>query len=492
VSAGSAGHRAAWLPLRDYRFWVVQALIAVVFLLHELADGGFGPMPFAAVPHLAFEALFIFPLLYAALNFGLRGSLVTAAWVTLLMSSDITFSLAGMGRINVWAHYVELATLDVVAAAVGWRVEAERLARARAEVAETRYRQLYETARAPILLLDAEGLVCDANPAAKAIFDGTLIGRPGRSLVPGGLPLGEQGRRVLSLSDGRDYRFTLVSLPAGSGTALTQAIFEDVTEEHRDRRLATRYAALVVRAEEGQRRRLARELHDEPLQVLAHLARQLGSLAEAPGIPAAAADGLARAHQQALDAALRLRSLARELRPPTLDHLGLVAALSSFLADVDEEADLQTDLQVTGEAVRAAGDIELGAFRIIQEAVRNSVRHAGARRLRVTVGFGADELRLTVADDGRGFTLDELDGQAATHLGLVGMRERARLLGGHLEVRSAPSAGTVIHARMPLRTRQDVASAEDKLVTSHMSGEEASATPSGARPARTAAAAPRS
>jgi signal transduction histidine kinase len=461
---GRDGRQAAWLPLRDYRFWVVQALIAVVFLLHELADGGLGPRPFDAVPHLAFEALFILPLLYAALNFGLRGSLVTAAWVTLLMSTDITFSLAGMGRINLWAHYVELATLDVVAAAVGWRVGAERLARARAEVAETRYRQLYETARAPILLLDAEGVVCDANPAAIAVFNGNLIGSPSRNIRPEGLPLAEQAGQVLRLSDGRDYRLGLVSLPAGTGAALTQAIFEDVTEEHRDRRLATRYAALVVQAEEDQRRRLARELHDEPLQLFAHLARQLGSLAEVPGIPAAAADGLARAHQQALDAAFRLRGLARELRPPTLDHLGLTAALSSLLADVDEEADLQANLQVTGEAVRLAGDIELGAFRIIQEAVRNSLRHAEARRLQVTVEFGADVLSLTVADDGRGFAPDEIDDQTATHLGLLGMRERARVLGGHLEIRSAHGAGTVVDARMPLRAAQNVANAGANLV----------------------------
>jgi signal transduction histidine kinase len=465
VSGGSEGRRAAWLPVRDYRFWVVQALIAVVFLLHELADGDLGAGPFAAVPHLAFEALFILPLLYAALNFGLRGSLVTAAWVTLLMSTDITFSLAGMGRINLWAHYVELATLDVVAVAVGWRVEAERLARARAEVAETRYRQLYETARAPILLLDADGVVCDANPAAKAIFNGNLIGSPGRNILPEGLPLAEQARRVLRLNDGRDYRLALVSLPADSA-ALTQAIFEDITEEHRDRRLATRYAALVVQAEEDQRRRLARELHDEPLQLFAHLARQLGSLAEIPGIPAAAADGLARAHRHAFDAALRLRSLARELRPPALDHLGLIAALSSLLADVDEEADLQADLKVTGEPVRLAADIELGAFRIIQEAVRNSLRHAQAHRLQVTVRFTANELQLTITDDGRGFTPDELDDQAAPHLGLLGMRERARLLDGHLEVRSAPGAGTVVHAKMALNKPQDAASAGTNLLAS--------------------------
>jgi signal transduction histidine kinase len=460
VSGDDVRRRSAWLPVRDHRFWVVQALIAVVFVLHELADGGLGPRPFTAIPHLAFEALFLLPLLYAALNFGLRGSLITAAWVTLLMTLDITFSLRGMGRINLWAHYVELATLDVVAVAVGWRVEAERLARGQAEVAETRYRQLYETARTPIILLDAEGVVCDANPAARAIFNSDLVGRRGQSLLPGGFPRGKDVGEAVRLPDGRDYRLALVPLPTGNGAASTQAIFEDVTEEHRERRLATRYAARVVQAEEDQRRRLARELHDEPLQLFVHLARRLEGLGETPGIPASATAGLAEARQQALDAALLLRGLARDLRPPTLDHLGLVAALSSFLADIGEEADLHADLQVIGEAGRLAADIELGAFRIIQEAVRNALRHAGARRLQVSVEFGAGALRLTVADDGRGFTPGELDDLAATHLGLLGMRERALLLSGHLEVRSAPGAGTVVHAWVPLRTPQDAASAE--------------------------------
>jgi signal transduction histidine kinase len=452
VSGGGAGCQAAWLPIRDYRFWVVQGLIALVFLLHELSDGDLGTTPFTAVPHLAFEALFLLPLLYAALNFGLRGSLVTAAWVTLLMSIDIIFGLSGMGRINLWAHCVELATLNVMAVAVGRRVEAERLARARAQMTETRYRQLYETARLPILVLDAEGVVRDANAAAKAIFNGDLIGRPGQSVLPGGFAPEEQAGRVLRLPDGRDYRLGLMSLPAGTGAVSTQAIFEDVTEERRERRLATHYAALVVQAEEDQRRRLARELHDEPLQLFMHLARRLGSLAEAPGIPAVTAGGLAEAHQQALDAALRLRSLARELRPPTLDHLGLVAAISSLLADVEEETGLQTDLNVTGEAVRLPPEIELGAFRITQEAVRNTLRHAGARQLKVSIRFGASELGLTVADDGRGFTPEALDDLAETHLGLLGMRERARLLGGSLQVRSAPGTGSVVNARVPRKT----------------------------------------
>jgi len=155
---------------------------------------------------------------------------------------------------------------------------------------------------------------------------------------------------------------------------------------------------------------------------------------------------------QALDAAARLRTLARDLRPPALDELGLAAALSSFLTDVEDEAGLVATFKVTGTEARLAPEIELGAFRIVQEAVRNTLRHAEASQLLVTVGFETDGLALSVSDNGRGFVVDGLGEQASGHLGLLGMRERTRLLGGRLEVRSAPGQGTVVDATVPLGT----------------------------------------
>jgi signal transduction histidine kinase len=450
VSGSGVGRWAAWAPVRNPRFWVVQALIALVFVLHQLDAGRLGTGPFSPVPHLAVEALFLLPLLYAALNFGLRGSLATAAWVTLLMTVDITLDVPGMGSMDLWAHYVELATLDVVALVVGRGVETQRLARARAEKAETRYRQLYEIACVPILVLDAEGVVRDANPAARTVFGANVIGQTDQALLPGGFLSEEQAGQVMGLPDGRDHRLSRAPLPAAPGTASTQVIFEDVTEEHRERHRATRYAALVVQAEEDQRRRLARELHDEPLQLFIHLARRLESFAEDPGVPADVASRLAEARHHALDAAARLRSLTRELRPSVLDQLGLAPAISSLLLNAEEESGLHTELQITGEAARLPPDVELGAFRITQEAVRNTLRHASAHRLQVTLAFGTGDLALTVADDGCGFAPDDHSDLAGPHLGLLGMRERANLLRGHLQVRSAPGTGTVVQARLPL------------------------------------------
>lgn len=449
MRAENDDHRATWLPVHDSRFWVAQGLIALVFVLHEVDDGGLGIRVSTTVPHLAVEALFLFPLLYAALNFGLRSSVVTAAWVTLLMSVDISLSLSNMGSLNLWAHYVELATLDIMAVVVGWGVETQRLARQRAEVAESRYRHLYESVPIPILLLDAQGVICDANPSAEAVFGGNVIGRTDQDLLLGSSPLREHAGQALRLPNGRDYRAGLVSLSGDTGTASTQVIFEDVTEEHRESRRAARYASLVVEADEDRRRRMAREQLEEPLQLLLHLARDLGSLGDSGVLPPSP-QSLGDNRRRVLETAARLRILARELRPPTLDDLGLVAALSDLLADVDEETDLATEFEVVGEAVRLTPEVELGAFRITEEAVHNTVRHARARRLQVIIRFEADELQLTVADDGCGFVPAELDDQTTGHLGLLSIGERARLLGGDFQLRSEAGAGTVIEVRVPL------------------------------------------
>jgi two-component system sensor histidine kinase UhpB len=153
----------------------------------------------------------------------------------------------------------------------------------------------------------------------------------------------------------------------------------------------------------------------------------------------------------ALEAAVRLRALARDLRPPTLDQLGLLAALSSFLADVEEETGIAAGLEVTGVEVRLSAEVELAAFRIVQEAVHNTIRHARAQKVDVAVAFDPAAVVLAVADDGCGFRsgeLEEREGSGSGHLGLLGMAERASLVGGRLDVQSVPGTGTLIRATL--------------------------------------------
>ncbi len=446
--------RGAHPPVGEARFWVIQAMVVVIAAIHletdlhpSLEASGFpGGIP---------VALLVLPVAYAALRYGLGGSAATGLWATLLWLPDL---LLPHDQGHAGSDLVNLALVDFVAFVIGLRIEAERLAHAHAERAtterlavEARYRALFEANRAPIIVLDGRGAVADANPAARAVFGSGLLGAPFGPRLGGGVSLPEQANRVLRLPDGREYRVGLVTVRSGTvGDPSTQAVFEDVTEERSEGHRATRYAALVVQAEEDQRRRLARELHDEPLQLFLHLARRLERLGDTPTLPTGVTTALGEARAQALEAAGRLRTLARDLRPPTLDQLGLVAALSSLVADVEEEAGLSSELEVEGSKARLTPDVELGAFRIAQEAVRNTLRHAGAHNLRVTLRFEPAELALTVADDGGGFEpVDSDEIVRDRHFGLLGMTERAHVLGGALEVRSTPGEGTVVSARIP-------------------------------------------
>jgi len=130
--------------------------------------------------------------------------------------------------------------------------------------------------------------------------------------------------------------------------------------------------------------------------------------------------------------------------------LGLVAAISSLVADIEVQGGPDAEFEVTGVETRLNSEIELGSFRIVQEAIRNVLRHAQASRARVTVEFKPDELSIRVVDDGQGFNPESPSEQDSEHLGLLGMRERARLLGGDLEVHSESGQGAVIVCIIPI------------------------------------------
>lgn len=465
-------------PVRELGFWLTQAFVLVVAATHLLADLKV-IVPSGAFPAGIPVALLIIPITYAALHYGLAGSAATGLWATLLWLPDL---LLPNDQGHVGSDLVDLALVDAVAFIVGHRIQAERLAHRVTEAAiadrlafEARYRQLFEDSHVPILIVDGGDVVRDANRAALHLLGDGIVGQPRRVAVPHQAEPGSTGAggaTLARLDGGREFRLTSAPLPSANGETSTQVVFEDVTEERRKEESATRYASLVVRADEDQRRRLSRELHDEPLQLFLHLARTLENLSEAGGVPPDVAAGLARARAQAIEAAGRLRTLVKDLRPPALDQLGLVPALSGLLREAEEaRPDLVTDLRVSGSARRLEAQLELGAFRIAQEAVRNVVKHAGAAHLTVTAEFGERELHLLVADDGKGFDPGMTPGTApgitpgvtpgATHgatpggeagngccgpehFGLMVMDERASLLGGSLEIRSSPGHGSTI------------------------------------------------
>ncbi len=435
-------------PLRDARFWVLQGSVIFIAALHLLVDIYYSN--FSAFPGGIPVALLIIPVCYSALRYGLSGSAATAMWASILWLPDLLLP-HDMGHSG--SDLVNLLLVDGVGFFVGQNVEAERVANARVETAaqelsmtEQRYRQLFNTNISPILILNNFGIIINANLAALDLFGEDLIGREG-SVV-----LGEEirgGDQTITVGGSRNYRLNLMEIASDRDEAKVQIVLEDVTREWLEGLRIRRYADMVVKAEEDQRLRLSRELHDEPLQVLMHIARRLGTLAEGQERPAEYSDALAELRENVLDASRGLRAIATGLRPPALDQLGLVPALKSLLAELEEQSGILIDVNVFGNQVRLPSEIELGAFRIVQESASNAVRHSGATFLSVSVKFATEALELEISDNGRGFDPEMFDNYDSGHLGMVGMHERARSLGGQLNVYSFLNGGAKLTSPLP-------------------------------------------
>jgi signal transduction histidine kinase len=207
----------------------------------------------------------------------------------------------------------------------------------------------------------------------------------------------------------------------------------------------------VITAQEEERQRIARELHDETGQSLTALSL---------GIEAATAqlrtgrhdhveDRLENLAHVAGDAIDELERLVLDLRPAQLDRLGLVATLRWYVARVSSRSGLSATLTVRGEQQRLAAGIETTLFRLTQEALTNVIRHARATRADVVLSFESDVLRLEVTDDGVGFDAS-LVASAPASIGLIGMRERAQLIGATVAIRSRPGEGADVSVTVPL------------------------------------------
>jgi two-component system sensor histidine kinase UhpB len=206
-----------------------------------------------------------------------------------------------------------------------------------------------------------------------------------------------------------------------------------------------RASHIALQAQEEERARVARDLHDEVNQSLTGLLLRLEAARERA--PAELAHELAETKALANQAMQELLTLARALRPTALDDLGLRAALGALVDELGRKAGIETSFAGTGELADVPMDSQLVAYRVAQEALSNAAQHSEAERITVRLDRDAEGVELSVADDGRGFTFD----QAARGLGIGGMRERALLVGGDLGVTSRPSEGTRVSLKLPIR-----------------------------------------
>ncbi len=209
----------------------------------------------------------------------------------------------------------------------------------------------------------------------------------------------------------------------------------------------------VIGVQEEERRRVARELHDDLGQALGSAALTIEAAQRTMDTDRRSALGhLAQARRLIADASDRMYDLILGLRPSSLDDLGLVAALRALGGRKLEQAGLAYEVQAHGLTVRLPPEVETALFRIFQEALANVVRHAQARHVRLRLGLEAGAVVGEMSDDGQGFdpTALGLPAGGGRGLGLLGMRERAAQVGGRLEIESRPGHGTRLQVRVPL------------------------------------------
>ena len=259
------------------------------------------------------------------------------------------------------------------------------------------------------------------------------------------VPLLVRGRAigVLAAHDklGSDVRFADTDVRLAETFASRAALAVDLSE-----RIASDSLRRVVEAQELERRRLARELHDETGQALTSILLGLKSLEEKLGD--AGSRAAAAALRELVVATLQdVRRLAVELRPSALDDFGLVAALERLTTSFSEQTGIEIDFEASIANERLPEEVEIALYRIVQESLTNVVKHARARHVSILLARRNGAVKVVIEDNGQGFDPSE---DANGGFGLVGMRERLALLGGRLEIESSGDDGTTIAAEVPI------------------------------------------
>ena len=245
----------------------------------------------------------------------------------------------------------------------------------------------------------------------------------------------------------RDVLISYFPIEGVSGVDRVACITQDITE----RKLAE--AALVdvnrrlIEAQERERARIARDLHDDIGQRLALLAVELEQLQQNPRNLHEIRGRISQLQEQASEIASDIQSLSHELHSSKLEHLGIAAAMRGLCHEFSEQQQVEIEFQTQDLPVTLSPDISLCLFRVLQESLHNSLKHSGVLHFEVRLWGTSSETHLTISDSGAGFDRDAAETNRG--LGLISMEERLKLLNGTLSIETQPKRGTTIHARIP-------------------------------------------
>jgi two-component system sensor histidine kinase DegS len=475
----------------NWRFWLVVALFALGVLLHypQQLLGTESASLLASLGltrHAVERVFFLLPIGYVGLVFGLKAGLVSlgvalvimlprAIWIS-TSPSDALFESGGVIAIgllvNLWIHFHrrDIARLqraeDMLTKIIDgssipafvvnkehrvthWNTALESLsAIKRREMVGTdeQWRAFYPRKR-PVM---ADLIVDEATPDGIAEH---YRGKYKKSRLITGAYEAEDWFPAMG-KGGRWLHFTASPLKNDRREVIGAIeTLEDVTERKKAEENRRRYLQEISRAQEDERKRIARELHDDTAQDLVILLRQVDELVSMAGkLSPPNKKRLEKLRQQAAKVMDGVHRFSQDLRPSVLDDLGLLPALEWLTADITEHFAIAVEMQVVGSARRLPPEVDLVVFRVAQEALRNVWKHSGAKKARVTLEFGDGKGILTVKDEGKGFEMpEEIDDLTmAGKLGLAGMQERAQLIGGSLRLQSAPGRGTTVTLEFPV------------------------------------------
>lgn len=468
--------------LRNPGFWIILLLFVIISIFHYSNNLGtflrLGElMTDIGLTRHAFERiLFLVPLVWSGFLFGVRGTIVATIIALVCMIPRIIFiseypidsllETVAVVIVGCFVSGMSAFSLKLVKRERQYLLAVEKAHR-ELFVSGERYRSIFENAHDAIWLQDMDGNVMAANEASSKMTGyglSDLIGMNVRAFLPeASLEVARNVRQKLlqgePIEHSYDQRFvrkdgtevflrlsTSLVLENGRPSAF-QHIARDTTEEKRMQENLEFYLKEATEAQEEERKRISRELHDETIQEMVVLSQRLDMLSsKSRDLSERDRSEIEKLYQDTVEIIRGVRRLSQDLRPAALDRLGLTAALEWLISDIKEYTSIEIEITVTGEKRRLSEQEELILFRITQEALRNAWRHSEATKIAVNVEFTPETIRIIVSDNGKGFNPPKSMGDLAKDgkLGLAGMQERARLIGGVMSLKSVPGEGTEI------------------------------------------------